>query len=401
MRKLLAVVLTLALALSAVVVASSNAFAATVKNVVLVGNLQSELGGTDWDPASTATKMVSADGVNYWFTGTLPAGDYEYKVAYDGGWTENYGKDGKAGGDNITLSLATDRTITFFYSDTTHRFTLSKHVALVGNLQSELNGTDWDPATTATQMSTVDGVNYFFVGTLPAGSYEYKVALNGGWGENYGKDGKSGGDNIAITVPADGKYTFAYNDTTHKITVGGQVALVGDIQQAIGAANNWDPATTTTVMLPQGNGTYVYQTSVPAGSYEYKVALNGNWDVSYGDGSNNARLTVAKAGLYKFTFNETSHAITVEQVLLKKVFPKSIKFKFANIILRSGFRYKTAIVTTPALVSEKYFKFSSSNTKVATIDYSGKIRAVGEGTATITAIGPNKTKATMTVRVIK
>lgn len=405
MKKWLAIVLTLSLAVGAMVATGSSALAATKKQITLVGDLQSELGAQagDWKPEATETQMNTADGINYWFTGTLPAGDYNYKVAYNGTWDVNYGKDGVAGGDNIPLSLATDRTITFFYSDATHRITLSKHVTLVGDLQSELGAAlgDWKPEAPETQMRTVDGVNYFFVGELPAGTYGYKVALNGTWDVSYGKNGVAGGDNIALTVDATGKYVFAYNDTTHKITVGGQAALVGDIQQAIGAANNWDPATTTSVMLPQGDGTYVYQTVVPKGDYQYKVALNGNWDVSYGDGNNNATLSIPKDGIYKFVYNGTSHNITVSQVLLKKVFPKSIKFKYANIILRNGFRFKTEIVTTPAVVSEKYFKFSSSNTKVATIDYSGKIRAVGVGTAKITAIGPNKTVATMTVRVIK
>ena len=53
--------------------------------------------------------------------------------------------------------------------------------------------------------------------TCPAGSYEYKVALNGSWDENYGSGGAAGGANIGLAAPG-GSITFTYDHATHRIT---------------------------------------------------------------------------------------------------------------------------------------------------------------------------------------
>jgi hypothetical protein len=51
---------------------------------------------------------------------TLKAGDFEGKVALDGGWTTNYGVDGKANGDNYKFTLAADGTVEFVYDPATN-----------------------------------------------------------------------------------------------------------------------------------------------------------------------------------------------------------------------------------------------------------------------------------------
>ena len=65
-------------------------------------------------------------------------------------------------------------------------------VTLVGSLQSELGCPgDWQPECAQTRLQPVAGSPGVFQGTfdVPAGSYEYKVALNGSWEENYGAGG--------------------------------------------------------------------------------------------------------------------------------------------------------------------------------------------------------------------
>jgi len=93
-------------------------------------------------------------------------------------------------------------------------------VTLVGSLQSELGcpGDYWDPACAATHL-TYDGNDDAWQGTfsLPAGSYEYKVALNDSWDENYGAGVAPGGANIPITAPG-GPVTFTYDHATHMIS---------------------------------------------------------------------------------------------------------------------------------------------------------------------------------------
>ena len=61
-------------------------------------------------------------------------------------------------------------------------------VTIAGSLQSELGcAGDWDPACAATHL-TYDAADDVWQGTwnVPAGSYEYKAALNDSWTENYG-----------------------------------------------------------------------------------------------------------------------------------------------------------------------------------------------------------------------
>ena len=61
-------------------------------------------------------------------------------------------------------------------------------VTIAGSLQSEAGcAGDWDPACAATHLA-YDAGDDVWQGTftLPAGSYEYKAALNDSWDENYG-----------------------------------------------------------------------------------------------------------------------------------------------------------------------------------------------------------------------
>ena len=67
-------------------------------------------------------------------------------------------------------------------------------VTLVGSLQEELGCPgDWQPECAATHLQPVDGQPGVFRGTfdVPAGGYDYKVALNDAWSENYGADGSA------------------------------------------------------------------------------------------------------------------------------------------------------------------------------------------------------------------
>lgn len=85
------------------------------------GSYQDEAGCPgEWQPECTVTAMtLGEDGL--WHSGpfSLPAGDYEFKVALDGSWTTNYGSDGAQDGPNYTLSLAADGTVEFVYDPAT------------------------------------------------------------------------------------------------------------------------------------------------------------------------------------------------------------------------------------------------------------------------------------------
>ncbi|MDX2077488.1 MAG: extracellular solute-binding protein [bacterium] len=197
------------------------------KVVVLVGSLQAAAGCEgDWDPACTVTAFTDAGGGIYNITVALPAGEYEYKVALNGGWDENYGLNGEPNGANIPLSLAEDTEVTFSYNDETKAIADSVNnpdavevgmgasdvVVLVGSLQDEGGCPgEWDPACTTTQLAFLGEGVYEATFTLPAGEYEYKVALNGGWDVNFGAACEANGANIALSLAEETAVTFTFD----------------------------------------------------------------------------------------------------------------------------------------------------------------------------------------------
>jgi len=101
--------------------------AAAPTTVTIAGSLQSELGCPgDWAPDCSATNLDAVAGSSTWSkTFTVPAGSYEYKVAHNGSWDENYGAGGAENGANIPLTVAGDVRVTFTYDAGTHLVTLA------------------------------------------------------------------------------------------------------------------------------------------------------------------------------------------------------------------------------------------------------------------------------------
>src|SRR6185503_5805080 len=163
-------------------------------------------------------------------------------------------------------------------------------VTIAGDLQSELGCPgDWQPECANTFLA-YDAVDTVWQGTfiVPAGTYEYKAALNGTWDENYGANAAAGGANIPLI--ADGSSVkFYYDHESHWITsnVNSVIAVVpGDFQSELGCPGDWQPdCLRSWLQDPDGNGIYSFvTTALPVGNYEAKVALNESWDVNYGEG---------------------------------------------------------------------------------------------------------------------
>ncbi|MGN7979280.1 pullulanase-type alpha-1,6-glucosidase [Microbacterium sp. 22195] len=98
-------------------------------------------------------------------------------------------------------------------------------------------------------------------------------------------------------------------------------ALVGDLQSELGCAADWAPDCTQTELAPTGAaGIYSAEFTVPAGSFEYKVALNDTWDEAYGldGGGDNIPLTVAGPATLRFTFDDNLKRIGVQATGLRQ-----------------------------------------------------------------------------------
>jgi len=76
-------------------------------------------------------------------------------------------------------------------------------------------GPSWDPGSNQMTYDPELGLFVYTFENVPAANYEYKIAINGSWDENYGVGGVRDGSNYAVTVPEQMDVTVYYNHTTH------------------------------------------------------------------------------------------------------------------------------------------------------------------------------------------
>lgn len=238
-----------AIPLFAWLILSQSAWADHTANpgsVALVGSLQDELGCPgDWQPDCPATELTSTDGVHWQATFFLPAGSYEWKVALNDTWDENYG-DGGAGGGNFKLDLQAGRDVTFYYSHDTHHIQPAL-VTIAGSLQDELGCPgDWQPncSNTFLVFDEEDGV-WQGVFNVPAGDWEYKAPLNGTWDENYGANAQRDGGNIPLNLVAPTDVKFYFERGTNWITSNQNSVIAvapGSFQSELGCSGDWQPS---------------------------------------------------------------------------------------------------------------------------------------------------------------
>ena len=218
----------LALALLSLIPGAALANTPTPQFVTVAGSLQSELGcPNDWMPDCAATHLAF-DPVDDVWQGTfdVPAGGYQYKAALNNSWTENYGDHAQNNGGNISLNLGAAASVKFYYSHETHWITSNRNAVIAtapGSFQHFLGcAGDWQPDCLRSWLQDPDGdgIYSFTTRSIPAGSYETKVAINESWDENYGAGGASNGANIPFTVASDCAETvFSYNAATHVLTI--------------------------------------------------------------------------------------------------------------------------------------------------------------------------------------
>ena len=170
---------------------------------------------------------------------------------------------------------------------------------------------------------TYDGNDDVWQGTftVPAGSYEYKAALNDSWDENYGANAQANGPNIMLSVAAEQPVKFYYDHKTHWITSNRNATIAtvaGSFQSELGCPGDWQPdCLRSWLQDPDGDGTYTFESSaLPAGSYEAKVAINEAWDENYGAGGapngDNITFTVPTGNTpVRFTYNAITHILNI------------------------------------------------------------------------------------------
>ncbi|WP_160152485.1 pullulanase-type alpha-1,6-glucosidase [Microbulbifer sp. ALW1] len=205
-------------------------------SVGIPGNLQAALGCPgDWQPECPATQLAYDANDDKWqATFSVPAGNWEYKAALNNSWDENYGANGYRNGANIGLQLGESRAVKFYYDHETHWITSNANSTIAtaaGNFQGALGCSgDWQPDCLRSwlQDSDGDGIYSFLTTEIPAGSYEFKVALNEGWNESYGNNG----GNVPFNVAEDGdEIYFAFDANSKQVTISTNGIPRGDLTQ--------------------------------------------------------------------------------------------------------------------------------------------------------------------------
>lgn len=183
---------------------------------------------------------------------------------------------------------------------------------------------DWAPDCDEAQLA-LDGNDTIWkrtydAGTIPAGDYEYKAAINRSWDENYGAGGVRNGANIGYTSDG-GAVTFYYEHARHYVTSDAEGPIItapGSMQDELGCSGEWDPSCMAPWLIdPDGDGTYTWSsTAIPAGNYEFKVAHGLSWEENYGaggqPGGDNVSFSVPNDGvLVTISYTIGDHQITV------------------------------------------------------------------------------------------
>ncbi|MDO5723404.1 MAG: pullulanase-type alpha-1,6-glucosidase [Flaviflexus sp.] len=188
------------------------------------GSFNSAIGcEDDWAPECELADLQLDEATGrYSATFDLPAGDYEFKIARNHSWDENWGSDGVPGGDNMAFTATEEPTHIIF--DPVSKLAVAgpdeSLIRLAGSFQNELGcENDWEPACLATVMFP-KGEHYVFVtDKLTKSSYEYKVTHGPSWGENYGVGGAADGSNYSLSTTPGDTLTFTYDPSTHIVEV--------------------------------------------------------------------------------------------------------------------------------------------------------------------------------------
>lgn len=196
--------------------------------VTIPGNLQESLGCPgNWQPECPNTQLRLIETANVWKGSfDMVTGDYEYKVALNQTWDENYGANAERNGGNIALFLDANSPVNFYYDHQTNWVTdnhNSRIAIAAGSFQEFLGCSgNWQPDCLNGWLQDIegDGVYSFTTTAIPAGDYQAKVTIDESWAENYGQGGVRDGANIEFSVPADGEEMFfKFESASNKLTI--------------------------------------------------------------------------------------------------------------------------------------------------------------------------------------
>ncbi|MCD8326964.1 MAG: Ig-like domain-containing protein [Lachnospiraceae bacterium] len=164
--------------------------------------------GNSWDAASNYA-TYQGNGIYAYTFESVPAANYEFKIAIDSSWTENYGVGGYQDGSNYSVTVQETQDVTVYYSDFSHLAVTSIDYVFA---DISLVGTNI-PDGTKLEDSGLTGI-YSVTVTLPAGTYSDVKLVNNETGEEYVFDTFTLSEEKAVTFYFDPESEIYYNDAS-------------------------------------------------------------------------------------------------------------------------------------------------------------------------------------------
>lgn len=359
MKKAISVLLllTLSLTLATAVFAADTCIVAGVP----------ELCGSSWQ-MDDPNNAMSLNGSLYEKVYTnVPAGDYQFKVVYNGTWKGN-------GESNMMFSVKTPCDVTITYDPATDAITYSgsgigkttvtvSEIYVAGAKSDSapgwLNGENWNEKAQSNKTAVIaEGVYGITYENIPAGTYEFKFAADQAWTHSWGgtfaefgvpTDAAYNGDNISFTLEEEADVTLKLDLSNFDLSAGGARFTVALNEEPIDPPDDdpidppdddpiddpanppaeqsyyvagceelcgeyWKENTPANKMIKGGDGIYtkVFE-NVPKGTYQLKVT-DGTWNNSWGgDGPDgNFQFTSTADGKVTVKFDPATKTITVD-----------------------------------------------------------------------------------------
>lgn len=281
--------------------------------------------GTEWDPANTANDMTSVGTLYKWEKQVvMSASTIEFKVCKDHGWGNAWPSSNfqvtfpKWGGYILTVTFNPD-------SKDVNAFYVEKYYTVVGS-EAALFGTAWGQDNEDNDMTLQsDGITYkksYYNVELTAGEIQYKVAADHSWGSS----GEYPAGNQVLSIPEDGKYnvTFTYVPSDPSLVAEATLIPEQEIYTVVGSeaalfGTAWETNEPANDMVLQSDGiTYVKSysnVSLNSGDIEYKVAKDHKWGTGeYPTGGLNQKLNIPSNGTYDVTFTYVPSIPSLEAV---------------------------------------------------------------------------------------
>jgi len=139
------------------------------------------------------------------------------------------------------------------------------------HLPGTIGSNNWNAAGNQMTYDAATGLYTITFGDVTPGTYEYKIAINGNWSENYGANGEANGSNMSVGVPSKQDVTFWYNDNSHRVVC----SITYDMDTVI-TLSGTGIAAGTKLTDPDLTGLYSVKVKLNAGTYsDLKITADG------------------------------------------------------------------------------------------------------------------------------